>query len=98
MEEQETQLLEDTVEWGDLCLKFSCKEEAEEVLADYTGNVDVVGVIYKPTGRVVKSEEDGVEVPEMEALKGWHVNTRGPITLDLEAYSIKVKNPLRVWA
>lgn len=34
----------------------------------------------------------------IEGTDGWHVNTRGPITLELEAFSVIPTNPRRVWA
>ena len=37
--------------------------------------IDVVGVIYKPTGNTV-TDPDGNEIPEMVPLDGWHINIR----------------------
>jgi hypothetical protein len=55
--------------------------------------VDVIGVIYKPTG--VMLEED---TPEMAPVEGWHVNTRGEMPEALKAYAVEVNSPVRVWA
>jgi hypothetical protein len=46
-------------------------------------NLDIVGIIYKPTGNVVQQTIDGrtTEVPEMAALPGFHANLRGPADL-----------------
>jgi hypothetical protein len=81
------------VEYGDLHLKFTDEAQASQVLEGYTGSVDVIGVIYKPTG--VMLEEDA---PEMAAIEGWHVNTRGEMPEALKAYAIEVNSPVRVWA
>ena len=37
--------------------------------------LDVVGVIYRPTG-VILTDADGNEYPEQAPLDGWHVNIR----------------------
>ena len=34
----------------------------------------------------------------IEGVKGWHVNTRGPVTPELQAFSVIPTNPRRVWA
>ena len=43
-------------------------------------NLDVIGTIYKPTGDMVKNAE-GIEVPVMEQLEGFHANLRGNLNL-----------------
>ena len=42
-------------------------------------NLDVIGVVYKPTGNVVQQTvgDTTVEVPEMAAVPGFHANLRG---------------------
>lgn len=84
--------------WGDMYLKFASEEEANQVLEDYEGNIDVIGVIYKPTGNIIQTDEG--EFPEIVALAGWHVNTRGQQNLNLEPFSVNPKpsTPMRVWA
>jgi hypothetical protein len=84
------------VEYGDLHLKFTDEAEATQVLEGYTGSVDAIGVIYKPTGETLQGE-DG-PCPEMKAVSGWHVNVRGPMTLELQAFAVTPENPVRVWA
>lgn len=37
-------------------------------------------------------------IGEIEGVTGWHVNTRGPITLELEAFSVIPTHPRRVWS
>ena len=46
-------------------------------------SIDVIGTIFKPTGNLVQQTvgETTVEVPEMEALEGFHANMRGPADL-----------------
>jgi hypothetical protein len=45
-------------------------------------DLDVVGVIYKPTGNMIQQTgEFAREVPEMVALPGFHANLRGPADL-----------------
>jgi hypothetical protein len=81
------------VEYGDLHLKFKDEAEASQVLEDYPGSVDVIGVIYKPTGKMLSED-----TPEMAPLSGWHVNTRGPMLEAFQTYAIAVDSPVRVWA
>jgi hypothetical protein len=59
--------------------------------------VDVIGTIYKPTGKMLQSDEG--EVPEMAPLDGYHVNVRvlGEAA-ELEAYRVHPVTPVRVWA
>lgn len=81
--------------WGDLYLKFASEEEANQVLEGYPGSIDVIGVIWKPVGEF---DEEGGQAAE--ALPGWHVNTRGPMLLELQAFAIDPEpvTPVRVWA
>lgn len=85
---------------NDIYLKFPDQQTAEDLLSDYTGSIDVIGVIYKPTGEMLLGE-DG-EYPAMAPLDGWHVNLRGTFTEDqlaeLEAFKVEPTNPVRVWA
>ena len=61
-------------------------------------NIDHIGTIYKPTGKMLQSDEG--EVPEMAALDGYHVNVRvvGEDATALEPYQISPDNPVRGWA
>ena len=81
---------------GDLYLKFADETEATAALTDYTGSIDIIGVIYKPTGVMIQTDEG--EVPEMAAVDGWHVNTRGPMPEALLPFSVQPQHPVRVWA
>lgn len=84
----------------DYTLKFADEAEATGVLFDderpkYDA-VDVIGVIYKPTGKMIKTD-DG-EVPAMAPIAGWHVNVRHREEApELDAYKVEVKTPERVW-
>ena len=52
-------------------------------------SIDVIGTIFKPTGNLIQQTQPSanqvdmvtVEVPEMEALEGFHANMRGPADL-----------------
>jgi hypothetical protein len=100
----------------DMFLKFADEAEAnaalfteqtnvqddvvETVLVPKYAAVDVVGVIYKPTGNVLPAEdESGEAVDEMAPLDGWHVNVRHTDEApELDAYKVEVKTPSRMWA
>lgn len=59
-------------------------------------NIDVIGVIHKPTGKMIES--DGIEYPEMAPIDGWHVNVRSTEQHpELEAYATTPTTPVRVW-
>jgi len=69
----------------------------ETVLVPKYAAVDVVGVIYAPTGVMLTTDEG--EVPEMNAVPGWHVNVRHTDEAsELDAYKVEVKTPARMWA
>lgn len=46
-------------------------------------NLDVIGLIYKPTG-VMITNEDGIEHPEMMPVDGWHANLKDALTAEQE--------------
>ena len=65
----------------------------------YAYVLDVIGTIYKPTGEVI--EQDGMEIPVMEPLPGYHANLRASIDfdpVDLESILIYPQDPVRRWA
>jgi hypothetical protein len=69
----------------------------ETVLVPKYAAVDVVGVIYAPTGVMLTTDEG--EVPEMAPLDGWHVNVRHTAEApELDAYKVAPKAPVRGWA
>jgi len=60
-------------------------------------NIDVLGIIYNPTGEV--EMVDGFEVPVMVAISGYHVNIRhNTEATELDAYTVIPTNPRRIWA
>lgn len=85
------------------CLKFPNQATADSVLLDsenpHYRNIDVIGVIYKPTGAMLAGE-DRIEYPEMQSIEGWHVNVWVLPDEDataLQPYVITPTNPVRVW-
>lgn len=72
-------------------------EQGTVVAESYTtanyANIDTIGVIYKRTGGTD-------EEPVMTPIPGWHVNVRGPMLLELQAFAIDPEpvTPVRVWA
>lgn len=99
--------------YTDYTLKFADADEADGVLFDeqtivngdiveivkvpkYSA-VDVIGVIYKPTGKMLTTDEG--EAPEMAPVEGWHANVRHKSEApELAAYAVTVNSPERVWA
>ena len=93
--------------WTDLYLRFSSEQVAYEQLlaagllqegyAPVDASVDYIGVIYKPTGKMIDDEQ-----PEMAPLPGWHVNVR--LSADktcpngLKGFIVAPSSPVRVWA
>jgi hypothetical protein len=102
--------------YTDYFLKFTDEAEAEAALFTEQTNVDgdivetvlvpkyaavdVVGVIYKPTGNVLPAEdESGEAVDEMAPIDGWHVNVRHTDEApELEAHQVFPATPSRMWA
>lgn len=99
--------------YTDMFLKFADQAEADSVLFDEQTNVqgdvvetvkvpkyaavDVIGTIYKPTGKVLTTDEG--EVPEMAPIDGWHVNVRHMgEAAELENYKVFPATPARMWA
>jgi hypothetical protein len=72
----------------------------ETVLVPKYAAVDIVGVIYKPTGNVLPAEdESGEAVDEMAPLDGWHVNVRHNAEApELEPFAVQPQQPVRMWA
>ena len=69
----------------------------ETVLVPKYAAVDVVGTIYKPTGKMLKAPEG--PVPEMKAVPGWHVNVRHTDDApELAPYRVFPQTPSRMWA
>jgi hypothetical protein len=89
----------------DYHLRFDSEAAADAVLFEGDGEerqakyqaIDVIGVIYKPTGEMLITDEG--EVPEMAPVDGWHVNVRHKEEApELDAFRIFPQSPVRVWA
>ena len=98
--------------YQDFMLRFTDQAEADAVLFTEQTNVqddvvetikvpkyaavDVIGIIYKPTGEMITTDEG--EVPEMAPVEGWHANVRHTAEApELEAYKVAPKAPVRGW-
>jgi hypothetical protein len=99
--------------YQDFMLRFTDQAEADSVLFTEQTNVqddivetvkvpkyaavDVIGVIYKPTGKVLKTPEGPVD--EMAPVEGWHANVRHTDEApELVAHQIFPQSPVRGWA
>jgi hypothetical protein len=72
-------------------------DTVETVLVPKYAAVDVVGVLYAPTGKTIHNEE--LSYAEMAPIDGWHVNVRHTAEApELDAYKVDVKTPARMWA
>lgn len=75
---------------------FSCPDGSAEAMPLYDA-VDVIGVIQRPTGQVLHT--DNGPAPVLEALPGWHANVRHRAPApELEPYLVQPRAPVRVWA
>ena len=71
----------------------------EDIVTPNFANIDVIGTIYRPTGEATTNEE-GMEVPVMAALEGYHVNVRavdGEDTSALTNFAVVPNHPQRIW-
>ena len=66
--------------------------------------IDIVGVIYEPTG-VTLTDDEGNEYPATAPLDGWHLNIRllndtmrAAVEAIDAAYGVTPNSPSRVWA
>ena len=60
-------------------------------------NIDIIGIIYRPTGAV--ETVNGFEVPVMADVGGFHCNIRNfSPAPELEQYSVTPTNQYRTWA
>jgi hypothetical protein len=99
--------------YTDFFLRFTDEAEANAALFDEQTNVDgdtvetvlvpkyaaidVIGVLYAPTGKTIHNEE--LSYAEMAPIDGWHVNVRHTAEApELDAYKVEVKTPSRMWA
>lgn len=87
----------------DYYLKFTNEVKVKAVLYDVEtevpnyANIDTIGIIYKPTGKMSQGE-DG-KYPEMAPIDGWHVNVRlvGEDATALEPFKVIPTAPIRIW-
>ena len=102
--------------YTDYHLRFTDQAEADSVLFTEQTNVqddivetvkvpkyaavDVIGVIYKPTGKMLPAPDDsGDAVDEMAPVEGWHANVRHTAEApELVAFQVFPQNPVRGWA
>jgi hypothetical protein len=95
--------------YTDYFLKFDNEAAADAVLFDIDTSgdavvktpryaaIDIVGIIYRPTGEIITTDEG--EVPVMAPLPGWHVNVRHiALASELEQYQVFPTAPQRIWA
>lgn len=99
--------------YQDFYLKFADQAEADSVLFTEQTNVqgdvvetvkvpkyaavDVIGTIYKGTGKFVTTDEGKVE--KTAAIPGWHVNVRHTAEApELAAFQVFPETPARGWA
>jgi len=91
----------------DYYLKFDSEADARAVLYRVEGEegnevpkylaIDLIGTVYKPTGKMLQSDEG--EFPEMAPVPGYHANVRVvDAAPELEAYQVFPQNPVRGWA
>jgi hypothetical protein len=64
-------------------------------------DLDVIGIIYVPTSEM--EDQNGLPVPVMEALPGFHANLRGALSEEQQTQLAdilieKPTSPVRVWA
>jgi hypothetical protein len=61
--------------------------------------LDIIGTIYKPTGET--KEVNGITVPVMEAIEGFHANLLADLTTEQKSALPLIDapaTPVRVWA
>jgi hypothetical protein len=69
----------------------------ETVLVPKYAAVDVIGVLYAPTGKTIHNEE--LSYAEMAPIDGWHANVRHTAEApELEAFRVFPQTPSRMWA
>lgn len=63
-------------------------------------NLDIIGTIYKPTGKMIAGE-NGFEFPEQLPVPGFHANIRGVLTDEQQSALPLIPAPvapIRTWA
>jgi len=87
----------------DFYLKFDNQEQAQSILFDGEtpnyANIDVIGTMYEPTGTMIETEDGNI--PEVQAIDGWHVNVRVVGDEDmaaLEPFAVAPSTGRRRWS
>jgi hypothetical protein len=73
---------------------------AEEIVFAPKVTLDVIGLIYKPTGKTLQTENN-LNYPETAAVDGWHANLKADLTAEQEEVLPSIAAPAthyRVWA
>lgn len=76
-------------------------QDGKDVLTAYTNDraIDVVGLIYKSTGKIIDGGEDGISSFEMKAVNGWHWNMKcAELPEELKPYEVFPLTPIREFA
>lgn len=72
------------------------EEEADDTLTPKYAAIDVIGTIYKPTGKTLTTDEGPVD--EMTPIDGWHVNVRHTADApELDQWRVYPQTPARMW-
>ena len=66
------------------------------IMSSHEHALDIVGTIYKPTGKILDGEYGPVE--EMAPVPGFHVNFIGALPKGTEAFVVVPAMPSRVFA
>ena len=85
----------------DIKLKTEDKSSMDAALSLWRSmcEIDEIGVIYLPTGKMTTGD-DGEQEPVMTAIDGWHVNVRTTSSDAADALrhlEVTPENPVRVW-
>lgn len=73
--------------------------EVRDVKTPRYAAVDVIGVIWKPTGKMLKAKKGEEPAPEMAPVEGWHVNVRHNAEApELAPHQVFPQAPVRGWA
>ena len=77
--------------------------DAYLVMHSHDYAIDIVGVIYEPTGQILV-DSDGNEYPETAPVDGWHINFRlltdkyrDTIESISVTYGVTPNSPSRIW-
>lgn len=75
-------------------------EDGRPIVATHSFALDIIGMIYEPTGETFVDEETGEEFPVMQAVEGYHANVRAEtLPESLQQFAIPAPSaPVRVWA